>query len=51
MYGPFKMENKHTRRSNYIFDNSLKTQNHLWGIRNIEDVDVEAKKKIFIKRI
>jgi len=44
LYGPFKICNKHTSESNYFFDNSLKMQNDLWGIRNIEEVSVEAKK-------
>ena len=43
LYGPFKMGNKHTSQSNYFFDNSLKLQNELWGIRNLEDITFEAK--------
>ncbi len=31
-YGSFKINNKHTRQSNYFFDNQLKMQNDLWGI-------------------
>ena len=27
LYGPFKIDNKHTSQSNYIFDNSLKSHN------------------------
>ena len=42
LYGPFKIDNKHTSQSNYFFDNSLKMQNHLWGIRNLEEVTHEA---------
>ena len=34
LYGPFKIGNKHTSKSNYFFDNTLKMQNNLWGIRN-----------------
>ena len=44
LYGPFKIDNKHVSQSNYIFDNSLKIKNNLWGIRNIEEVRDEAKK-------
>ncbi len=47
LYGPFKIDNKHTSKSNYLFDNSLKIQNYLWGIRNLEDVSNEAKKNGF----
>ena len=51
LYGPFKIGNKHTSQSNYFFDNSLKMQNDLWGIRNIEEVTEEAKKNGFFKKI
>ena len=47
LYGPFKIGNKHTSQSNYFFDNSLKMQNDLWGIRNLEDVSDEGKKNGF----
>ena len=49
LYGPFKIGNKHTSRSNYLFDNSLKMQNDLWGIRNLEEVTFEAKKNGFFQ--
>ena len=43
LYGPFKISNKHTSQSNYLFDNSLKMQNDLWGIKNLEEVCDESK--------
>ena len=49
LYGPFKIDNKHTSQSNYFFDNSLKIQNKLWGIRNLEEVTDEAKKNGFLQ--
>ena len=49
LYGPFKIGNKHTSQSNDFFDNSLKMQNDLWGIRNIEEVTEEAKKYGFFQ--
>ena len=49
LYGPFKIGNKHISQSNYFFDNSLKMQNDLWGIRNIEEVNDEAKKNGFFQ--
>ena len=49
LYGPFKIDNKHTSHSNYLFDNSLKKQYHFWGIRNLEEVNNAAKKNGFIK--
>ena len=49
LYGPFKICNKQTSQSNYFFDNSLKMQNDLWGIRNLEEVTDEAKKNGFFQ--
>jgi len=49
LYGPFKINNKHTSKSNYFFDNSLKMKNDLWGIRNLEEVTDEAKKNDFFQ--
>ena len=47
LYGPFKICNKNTSESNYFFDNSLKMQNDLWGIKNLEEVCDESKKNGF----
>ena len=47
LYGPFKIRNKHISESNYFFDNSLKMQNDLWGIKNLEEVCDESKKNGF----
>ena len=47
LYGPFKIGNKHISKSNYFFDNSLKMQNDLWGIKNLEEVFDESKKNGF----
>ena len=44
LYGPFKICNKHTSKSNYFFDNSLKIQNDLWGIKNLQEVCDVSKK-------
>ena len=49
LYGPFKIGNKHTSQSNYIFDKALKKQNEFWGIRNLEEVTDEAKKNGFFQ--
>ena len=49
LYGPFKINNMHTSESNYIFDNSLKMHNDLWGLRNLEEVTYEAKKNGFFQ--
>ena len=49
LYGPFKICNKHTSESNNFFDNSLKMQNDLWGIKNLEDVCDESKNHGFFQ--
>ena len=49
LYGPFRIGNKHTSKSNYLFDNSLKMQNDLWGIRNLKEVSEEGKKNGFFQ--
>ena len=46
-YGPVRISNKHTSESNYLFNNSLKMQNDLWGIKNLEEVRDESKKNGF----
>ena len=47
LYGPFKICNKHTSQSNYLFDNSLKMQNKLWGIKNLDEVSDESQENGF----
>ena len=47
LYGPFKICNEHTSVSNYVFDNSLKMQNDLWGIKNLDEVCDVSKKNDF----
>ena len=49
LYGPFKICNKHISQSNKLFDTSLKMQNKLWGVRDLEEVSKEAIKYGFIK--
>ena len=50
LYGPFKIDNKHTSQSQYFFDNLLKMKNNFWGIRKVEHVNDYGKKMIFLKR-
>ena len=39
LYGPFLRKEKQTSESNLNFDQSLKIQNPLWGLRDLEDVN------------
>ncbi|WP_107668489.1 DUF938 domain-containing protein [Cyanothece sp. BG0011] len=45
LYGPYKQEGKHTAPSNESFDQSLRSQNPEWGVRNLEDVIKVAEEK------
>jgi len=39
LYGPFKRDGEHTAPSNAAFDQSLKTGNSEWGVRDIADLE------------
>ena len=47
LYGPFLRKEKQTSESNLNFDQSLKIQNPLWGLRNLENVNHIAVKNGF----
>ena len=38
LYGPFKQGGQHTSSSNAAFDESLRTSNSEWGVRDLNDV-------------
>jgi SAM-dependent methyltransferase len=38
LYGPYKVEGRHTAPSNEDFDTSLRARNPLWGVRDLTDV-------------
>ena len=44
-YGPYKVGGKHTAPSNEAFDQSLRSQNSEWGVRNLDDVALEARRR------
>jgi hypothetical protein len=50
MYGPYKRNGQHTSSSNETFDMNLRSQNPLWGVRNMEDVITIATQFGFIIR-
>ena len=43
LYGPFKINGKHTSDSNFLFDQSLRDQNSDWGVRDIVELDILAE--------
>ena len=48
IYGPFITTNSQTSQSNLIFNQSLKLQNPLWGLRNLDKVNKLALENGFI---
>ncbi|MBR72139.1 MAG: SAM-dependent methyltransferase [Rhodospirillaceae bacterium] len=53
LYGPYKINGDHTSHSNELFDSSLRSENAQWGVRNLEDICVEAVNNnlVLLKRI
>lgn len=43
LYGPFAVGGTHTAESNARFDAALRTENPEWGVRNLDDVAMEAR--------
>ncbi len=44
LYGPFKVGDRHTAPSNEAFDRQLRAENEQWGVRNLDDVALEARR-------
>ncbi len=42
VYGPFKRDGAHTAPSNAAFDESLRSENADWGVRDVSDLDALA---------
>ncbi len=38
LYGPYRIDGRHTAPSNQAFDASLRAQNPLWGVRDLAEV-------------
>ena len=47
LYGPYKIDGRHTAPSNQDFDASLRARNVAWGIRDLADVADLAKRHNF----
>ncbi len=43
LYGPYKVDGRHTAPSNHDFDQDLKHRNPAWGIRDLDAVAAEAR--------
>jgi SAM-dependent methyltransferase len=47
LYGPYKIDGRHTAPSNEAFDAQLRSQNAAWGIRDLADVAALAQRHGF----
>jgi SAM-dependent methyltransferase len=47
LYGPYKIDGRHTAPSNQAFDDDLRARNPLWGIRDLADVAALAARHGF----
>jgi SAM-dependent methyltransferase len=50
LYGPFRRGGVHNADSNAAFDQSLKSRNPAWGVRDIDDLEREAAKNGLVLR-
>jgi len=49
LYGPYKIDGRHTAPSNEDFDASLRARNPLWGVRDLTEVSSLAKRHGFAR--
>ncbi len=47
LYGQFRIGNKNSSKSNYLFDNSLRMQNDLWGLSILRKLVKNLEKMAF----
>ncbi|MEM8716978.1 MAG: DUF938 domain-containing protein, partial [Cyanobacteria bacterium P01_G01_bin.4] len=50
LYGPFKRDGAHTAPSNVTFDESLRSRNPEWGVRDLGEVTAVAEKNGLIRQ-
>jgi cyclopropane fatty-acyl-phospholipid synthase-like methyltransferase len=43
LYGPFKRQGRHTSASNAAFDESLRSRDAAWGVRDLDTLEREAR--------
>jgi len=53
LYGPYRLDGRHTAPSNAAFDQSLRMQNPAWGVRDLEAVVAEADRHglVLVERV
>jgi uncharacterized protein DUF938 len=45
LYGPYRRGRRHTSPSNESFDQDLRARNPAWGVRDLEDLEAEARRR------
>jgi hypothetical protein len=45
LYGPYRIDGRHTADSNAVFDASLRARDPSWGVRDLGDVEAEARQR------
>jgi SAM-dependent methyltransferase len=43
LYGPYRIDGHHTAESNAAFDASLRARDPAWGVRDLRDVEAQAR--------
>jgi SAM-dependent methyltransferase len=53
LYGPFRLDGRHTAPSNAAFDEDLRARDPRWGVRDLETVSAEAARHglAFVERV
>ncbi|NUP05491.1 MAG: DUF938 domain-containing protein [Polyangiaceae bacterium] len=49
LYGPYRFHGAFTAPSNEAFDESLRSRDPSWGVRDVDDLDVLAKRTGFVR--
>lgn len=49
LYGPFREKGEHTAPSNLEFDRGLQAQNPQWGVRDLAEIEKEARQRGFTR--
>ncbi len=48
LYGPFRVDGEHTAPSNEAFDQSLRSRDPRWGVRDLNALEQEARARGFV---